>query len=654
MATDIVNIVGLAVDSRSVKEGTKSLDGLGKQAGKTEKATDKMSASLKRSAVAMGAMATAAAALAATKLLNVARSFDVMNASLVTVTGSTEAAAKAFSKIEQFAATTPFDLEQVANAFIKMKALGLDPSERALTDYGNTASAMGKSLNQMIEAVADAATGEFERIKEFGIKASSQGDRVKFTFRGVTTEIGKNSAEIERFLMNIGEVDFAGAMEQRANSLDGALSNLSDSWDGLFRTIAQSGASAIFKDLALQLSAAAEGANTLIKVLSNADEQSALAIQIQDTESEVRKIRKSIKEFETGDVSIWEKIFGTAAKDPVVELNNKLAELDGKLVGLRKRRQALLETPAETSALAAASGDPQGGATAKTQDEILNTIEIQMGQENAIKIQKIQEYYTRKNEIESFAALNEEERLVFNRERELAAFEERRAFLEDQGFTELEIKNVVRESELLATMNFEQRKAAIEDRAEAEKRRKMSEGQKFAQAISDGDYKQAITSAKKMSAGLARENKIAFEANKIATIAQIAIDGFEATSKAYKWGTTLGGPIGGAAAAAATAGWYMAQAQAAASASFGGGAGAPPSAGGTAGGVPSQQIAQAPAPVQPQQQQAQTVINLNGTFVDTQAFINDGLLPSLSDSINNSAVTFIDPQSAQGQLLAGA
>jgi uncharacterized membrane protein YqgA involved in biofilm formation len=47
---------------------------------------------------------------------------------------------------------------QFINAFIKLKALGLQPSKEALTSYGNTATAMGKSLDQMIEAVADAST----------------------------------------------------------------------------------------------------------------------------------------------------------------------------------------------------------------------------------------------------------------------------------------------------------------------------------------------------------------------------------------------------------------------------------------------------------------------------------------------------------------
>jgi hypothetical protein len=36
-------------------------------------------------------------------------------------------------------------VEQITEAFIKLKALGLDPSQEALMSYGNTASAMGKT-----------------------------------------------------------------------------------------------------------------------------------------------------------------------------------------------------------------------------------------------------------------------------------------------------------------------------------------------------------------------------------------------------------------------------------------------------------------------------------------------------------------------------
>lgn len=169
------------------------------------------------------------------------REFDKLNASLVTATGSTANAAQAFSALQAFAASTPYSVQEATEAFIKMRNLGLDPSEKALRSYGNTASAMGKGLNQMVEAVADAATGEFERLKEFGIKAKQNGDLVSLTFQGVTKSIGNNAKEIEKYLQAIGETEFAGGMERRAATLDGAISNLGDTWQNTLRTIASNG-----------------------------------------------------------------------------------------------------------------------------------------------------------------------------------------------------------------------------------------------------------------------------------------------------------------------------------------------------------------------------------------------------------------------------
>ena len=185
-----------------------------------------------------GLMATA---FVGKQFVDTITSFEKLEASLRTVTGSAENAKIAFGFIEKFAAETPFSLEEAVEAFIKLKALGLTPSEEALTSYGNTATAMGKSLNQMIEAVADAATGEFERLKEFGIKSRAQGDQVTFTFQGVSTTVGKNAKEIEGYLRSIGDVQFAGAMEQQAGTLNVALSNMGDSFNKLVKTIGDAG-----------------------------------------------------------------------------------------------------------------------------------------------------------------------------------------------------------------------------------------------------------------------------------------------------------------------------------------------------------------------------------------------------------------------------
>lgn len=178
---------------------------------------------------------------------------QTLKSSLKTVTGSTEAATQAFKRIEQFAITTPFDLNEWTQGFIKMKALGLDPSEEALTSYGNTAAAMGKSLNQMIEAVADASTGQFERLLEFGIKAQSEGDRVKLTFQGVTTEIGKNAEEITGYLKNIGLVNFAGAMDDQMKNLTPAFSNLKQAFASLAVSIGEAGLNDLVRDLTVRI-----------------------------------------------------------------------------------------------------------------------------------------------------------------------------------------------------------------------------------------------------------------------------------------------------------------------------------------------------------------------------------------------------------------
>ena len=72
-------------------------------------------------------------------------------------------------------------------------------------------------------------------------KARNQGDTIKFTFRGVATEVANNAAAIEEHLTQLGENNFAGAMTERMNTLDGALSNLQDQWDKVFRAISEQG-----------------------------------------------------------------------------------------------------------------------------------------------------------------------------------------------------------------------------------------------------------------------------------------------------------------------------------------------------------------------------------------------------------------------------
>ena len=204
------------------------------------------------------------------KLVEVNREFGILKAGLETATGSAQGANDAFIALQDFAKTTPYDLAQATSAFTQLVNLGLTPSERALKSYGDTSAALGKDLKQMVEAVADAATGEFERLKEFGIKSKNQGDTIAFTFKGTTETVKNNAAAIEEYLIKLGEVNFDGAMKKRMESLDGAIANLGDSWDAFFYQLGQAGATDVLKDA---FTAVGDALNEVNSMLSSGEMQ---------------------------------------------------------------------------------------------------------------------------------------------------------------------------------------------------------------------------------------------------------------------------------------------------------------------------------------------------------------------------------------------
>jgi len=289
---------------------------------------------------AMGLLKRAALAIFSAQVIksvvDTSVQFEKMNASLKTVTGSTDAAKVAFKNIEQFATETPYQLDQVVGAFIKLKALGLDPSNEALRSYGNTASAMGKDINQMIEAVADAATGEFERLKEFGIKSKQNGDNVSFTFRGVTTTVKKSTDEITKYLRNIGDTDFSTGMADQMDTMGGKFSNLQDAVTRLSTALLQdTGLANLLKDVA---TGATILANALSDTITNFNKLDVLKVARQIDQLVERK--KSLQGFADGTADVTDKLKALASGVGLADINNAgraITELDRQILELRNQ-----------------------------------------------------------------------------------------------------------------------------------------------------------------------------------------------------------------------------------------------------------------------------------------------------------------------------
>lgn len=168
--------------------------------------------------------------------VDVASEFERFQTILETTEGSAAGAKKAMSWISDFAATTPFDLAEVTESFVKLRAYGLDPTTGLLRTLGDTGAAMGKPVIQAVEAIADAVTGENERLKEFGVKGSKKGGQVTYEY---TDKAGKqrtktvdanNRAMIQSTLEAIWNEKYGGAMQKLSGTWAGMVSNLSDQW----------------------------------------------------------------------------------------------------------------------------------------------------------------------------------------------------------------------------------------------------------------------------------------------------------------------------------------------------------------------------------------------------------------------------------------
>jgi hypothetical protein len=201
--------------------------------------------------VGVGATAAAAGlgAIFKTQFLDVAAQFEKFQTILETIEGSSEKAKASFQWISDFAAKTPYDLASVTEAFVKLKAYGIDPIKTGLLKtLGDTSAAMGKDVMDAVEAIADAVTGENERLKEFGIKATKEKGRILYRFTNksgkeiVAAADANNRKQIQGTLQAIWNEKYGGAMEKMSGTWQGMMSNLGDQWTRFTALVMQSSA----------------------------------------------------------------------------------------------------------------------------------------------------------------------------------------------------------------------------------------------------------------------------------------------------------------------------------------------------------------------------------------------------------------------------
>lgn len=184
-------------------------------------------------------------------IIRTSTNFQKFEAVLTNALGDQSEAQRALKQLQDFAAETPFQLEELTDSYIKLVNRGLKPTQDDLRLLGDIAASQGKEFNQLVEAVLDAGTEEFERLKEFGIRAKKDGDTVQLAFKGITKEVDNSQQSITKAILEFGKFEgVLGSTEAISRIRAGRISNLADQITQLFNNLGSGYLGRVF-DLAL-------------------------------------------------------------------------------------------------------------------------------------------------------------------------------------------------------------------------------------------------------------------------------------------------------------------------------------------------------------------------------------------------------------------
>ena len=228
-----------------------------------------------------GAFVTLGGAVALRGIANVGSNFEDLRDSLSSVTGSVKKGAEAFDFITKFALDSQFSVEQLTTSFITLKASGIEPTQKLLRMFTDTAAVTTDQIGTL-----DSMTRVFSRGVQGGLgleELNQIADRGVPVFKILEEQLGITRLEIAKFgqstegarkILNALEVGFdkafAGATQQKLDNLSTSSSNLGIAFRGAMDDIGQAGFSGALTKMNNTLAKTLEALDPVIVALGEA------------------------------------------------------------------------------------------------------------------------------------------------------------------------------------------------------------------------------------------------------------------------------------------------------------------------------------------------------------------------------------------------
>jgi len=228
-----------------------------------------------------GAFVTLGGAVALRGIANVGSNFEDLRDSLSSVTGSVKKGAEAFDFITKFALDSQFSVEQLTTSFITLKASGIEPTQKLLRMFTDTAAVTTDQIGTL-----DSMTRVFSRGVQGGLgleELNQIADRGVPVFKILEEQLGITRLEIAKFgqstegarkiltALEVGfDKAFAGSTVQKLDNLSTSSSNLGIAFRGALDDIGQAGFSGALTKMNNTLALTLKALDPVIRTLGEA------------------------------------------------------------------------------------------------------------------------------------------------------------------------------------------------------------------------------------------------------------------------------------------------------------------------------------------------------------------------------------------------
>ena len=283
-------------------------------------------------------------------VVNQTKKFQDLQTILSRVAGSTENGTQVLNFLIDSTKRSTFSVQDLANSFITLSTAGINPTERLLKIFTDTASASTDQLDTLNDLTRLFAKGVQGGL---GLQALNQLVAKGIpAFKILETELGLSKDGIEKFanttrgankileaLLNGLERSFAGATEARANNLSVALSRIGKEADLALLNLGKNGLTQGVNDLAEAFALLNKEGEPLLKFLGGISEfilttaSGALLV----FNSILKDLRKEFNQFSNEYIKLYNKITGKKLPLNVEGSFTSPTEITGRSTGLPQK-----------------------------------------------------------------------------------------------------------------------------------------------------------------------------------------------------------------------------------------------------------------------------------------------------------------------------